>query len=158
MHLPLTFSRVSTFHRPAPGVSSLIASSRTPSPNAPTSRYLSKSNTGRSCSTQPLPPSPWTRTSSSEERLVEKGGRHASSGPRDGAKPWASICKSSISSFIPFLFLVRVAYFYPHGINYLIYRLQSFAIFVLGRPHTNTSPLPAPSAALSVRPSPHIGS
>ena len=36
-HLPLTL-RVSTFHRPAPGVSSPIAISRIPSPNAPTSQ------------------------------------------------------------------------------------------------------------------------
>ncbi len=105
---------VSSCHRPARGASSLNASFRMPSRNAPTFQYPSKSNTAHSYSTRPCPPSPLIRTSGSEERLVEKDGRDASLWPRNEAKPWASICKSSISSFysLPLLcatrFLVRM--------------------------------------------------
>jgi hypothetical protein len=94
--------RVSPFPRPARGVSSPIASFRTPSRNARTFQYPLRSNTGHSCSTIPLPPSPLIRTSGSGGKLVENDGRHAKLWLRNAAKPWASICESSNSYVILF--------------------------------------------------------
>src|SRR6267154_5799428 len=69
--------RVSPFPRPARGVSSLIASFRMLSRNARTFQYRSRSNTGHSCSTIPVPPRPLIRTSTLEGKLAENDGRHS---------------------------------------------------------------------------------
>ena len=101
--------RVAAFPRTARGVLSPIASFRTPSRSAPIFQHLLRSNTGRSCSTPPLPPHPWIRTSSLGGKLVERDGRHANLWLRNEAKPWESICESLYSDFFQFLSLfVRV--------------------------------------------------
>ena len=96
-----------SFPRHAPGVSSQIASFRTPSHNARTYQYHLRSNTGHSCYTVSVPPSPLIRTSSLGGKLVENDGRLARSWLRNAAKLWASTCESSNSYpiiFHPFLF------------------------------------------------------
>jgi hypothetical protein len=177
---PLPF-RVSPFPSPVRGVSSPIVSSRMRSRNARTFQYRLRSNTGHLCSTIPLPPSPWIKTSLLGEKLVENDGRLARLRLRNAAKPWASICESSNSYLIlfhPFLFelpgacVVQGAYtFGPECAGSLATRpelsLSGWAQFFFllktsGRVYLNTvythTPSSVPLLALSVGPSLHIDS